>query len=343
MRGFGGLAALVSAVLLLFGGCSDAGQTEAPMEITAFSFSHRGMSTGDCYLYQVSRESDGVRLYTEQLFAGGEIVDVRIDDPVLEQLNEIAEKYALRKWDGFDKTDSSILDGTGFTLSITLADGSAVSAKGSNQFPEGYSEAKEEICALFEGLIGQYRQPEPPEDEEPAFHAVTDGTGLLWSEELDRLSREVLPALTETYGIDLRVDLLTDLSGYADLASAAEGIYRERGYGSDGGNGVTLTLLLNVEGDGVSLLESLPYAAGDSWELTTSATWNVCRNYDLWLAPELWSGNLEHDRVLLAGAVNDMATGIESFVLAGGVHSTIWSPVTGSRVVPEDNVDAVGR
>lgn len=170
------------------------------------------------------------------------------------------------------------------------------------------------------------------------YGVIYDETELLWSEELERLGTEVLPGLTEKYDIDLRVDILTSISGYDnDLPTAAKGIYEDYGYGSaSGGNGVTLTLLVHEDADGVALDGWHPYAAGESWELTTNATWNICRNSDLWLSEEAWSGDLEQDIEALTVAVTDMAEGLESFVLSGGVQSTIWSPVTQSLVTEEE-------
>lgn len=169
------------------------------------------------------------------------------------------------------------------------------------------------------------------------YGVIYDETELLWSEELERLGAEVLPGITEKYDIDMRVDILTSISDYDnDLPTAAAGIYEDYGYGSGtGSNGVTLTLLVHKDEDGIALDGWHPYAAGESWELTTRATWNMCRNSDTWLSEEAWSGNLEQDIEALTGAVADMAEGIESFVLAGGVHSTIWSPVTQSFVTEE--------
>ena len=140
--------------------------TGEPMEITSFSFTHTGMSTEECYLYSVEQTEDGVRLYTEELFSGGLIVDTIVDEPVLEQLGEIAGKYRLDKWDGFDKDNKRVTDGNNFSLSITLADGKTISAHGSNRFPDGYDNAKQEICELFEDLIDKYANSEPEANQE---------------------------------------------------------------------------------------------------------------------------------------------------------------------------------
>ena len=127
------------------------------MEITSFSFTHTGMSTDECFRYSAEQTEEGVRLYTEELFVNGLIVDTLIDEPILEQLGEIAGKYHLDQWDGFDKSNKRVTDGSRFSLSVELADGSTISARGNNKFPDGYADAKGEICALFEDLIDRYK------------------------------------------------------------------------------------------------------------------------------------------------------------------------------------------
>lgn len=146
-----------------------------PMEIILFSFTHTGMSTEQCFLYSAEQTEDGIRLYTEELFAGGLIVDTIVDEPVLEQLGEIAGKYRLDRWDGFDKNNKHVMDGNNFSLSVTLADGKTISAHGSNSFPEGYGDAKQEICELFEDLIDKYANQEP-EITESILETDTENT-----------------------------------------------------------------------------------------------------------------------------------------------------------------------
>ena len=94
-----------------------------PMKITAFSFRHTGMSMEECFLYSAEQTKDGIRLYTEELFSGGLIVDTIVDEPILEQLGEMVGKYRLDKWDGFDKADRRVQDGKGFELHIRYDDG----------------------------------------------------------------------------------------------------------------------------------------------------------------------------------------------------------------------------
>lgn len=130
---------------------------ESPMAITSFYFSHNGMSMDDCYSYFVAHEQAGARLQAERfVFGEAKETDFAIDESVLDELEKIVQHNRLDKWDGFHKTNSMVLDGDGFSLSITLSNGREISASGSNAFPNGYSDAVSEICALFDDLIDEY-------------------------------------------------------------------------------------------------------------------------------------------------------------------------------------------
>lgn len=142
-----------------------------PMVITAFSFTHTGMSTEQCFLYSAEQTEDGIRLYTEQLFSGGLIVDTIVDETVLERLDEIAAKYRLDGWDGFDKNNGHVMDGYNFSLSVTFADGKTISAHGSNSFPEGYDDAKRPF-SMYQ-YVGEQRNIEIAEDETVSVVRIT--------------------------------------------------------------------------------------------------------------------------------------------------------------------------
>ncbi len=130
------------------------------LEITSFTFNHNGMSTWDIYSYSARQTEDGVHLYLE-LNAGNYILDVVVDEPVLKRLGEIAGKYRLDKWDGFNKANDYVLDGNGFSLFMTLSNGSTIKAQGTNSYPNGYSGAESEIYALFDELISTYGDAYP--------------------------------------------------------------------------------------------------------------------------------------------------------------------------------------
>lgn len=159
------------------------------------------------------------------------------------------------------------------------------------------------------------------------YGVVYDETEQLYTDELYILGTETLPDFTENYGIDLRVDVLTGLGNYENVEETAVGLYENYGYGSGEGNHcVSLTILVNGNEDGYEVVDWYAYFAGDSSELTTNGPSNIFE-VDKYLLDEAWSGNMEQDADALTNAVESFVTGLESFVLNGGVADTIWTPV----------------
>ena len=149
--------------LLILGGCGESpdpapepvpAQPEAePVDLKEFSFWHSGMMADDCFVFTVRQVEEDVILYLEENFSGGVVLDGPIDSAVLEQLEMIAGKYDLVSWNGFNESCSDVLDGSAFSLSMTLADGRTVDAQGNNAFPGGYNEAESEILQIYRSLL----------------------------------------------------------------------------------------------------------------------------------------------------------------------------------------------
>lgn len=159
------------------------------------------------------------------------------------------------------------------------------------------------------------------------YGVIYDETEALWSEELEELGEEILPDFTNTYGIDLRVDVLTGIGAFADIREAAEGLYQEYEYGyGDGSHGVSLTMLVEEDYDGYALTDWYVYGGGENLELTESAAAYVSQAVADSLDLDAWALDLEEDIVLLAAAAEAMVSSMEEFVLAGAAVDTAAAP-----------------
>jgi len=134
------------------------------LEIKQFSFMHTASYMKGCFRLELTREEDGTHLYAEELFSGGRIADAKIGNDVLDRICELAGEYRVDLWDGFDENAKNVQDGSNFALDITLADGSTISARGSNRFPAYYSEVSSEIRTLYGELMQLYADSEGKED-----------------------------------------------------------------------------------------------------------------------------------------------------------------------------------
>ena len=154
------------------------------------------------------------------------------------------------------------------------------------------------------------------------YGVIYDETEMLGSETLAIQGEETLPQLSETLGLDLRVDVLTMISDDT-LAEAAEWLYEtyEYGYG-EYKDGVSLTILLEMQDSGIYGL-----AGSDSWCVYVSLNETLGSGQELanavhdavqpYMAHELWSGgDISISADALTQAVDAMAAAAEDFILA---------------------------
>lgn len=144
------IALLLAAVFLAASACSKPLRTDAP--ISSFTFSHSGMHTGLIYTLSAARAEEGWQAEL-LLLAGEREYILEMTEAEAEELAAIVRKHELNRWNGFDRVDRTALDGTDFDLKIHYEDGQKLSASGSNAFPGGYREAREEILGFFGELM----------------------------------------------------------------------------------------------------------------------------------------------------------------------------------------------
>ena len=147
------LSVLMALIVALTGAQTAPVRTDAAL--TTFSFNHGGMSVDQIYSYAVY-EQDGRMLADFELYCRYEIEGVALDEADAEALRVLIDEFDLWSWNGFQKSNSYVLDGDSFGLSASFADGTELSAWGSNAYPKGYSAGAQAICAYFEALMEKY-------------------------------------------------------------------------------------------------------------------------------------------------------------------------------------------
>ena len=74
----------------------------------------------------------------------------KVTTDFVQELENILKKYNVEKWDGFNKTDPNVLDGSSFSITINMMDGNHISAHGYMMYPKDYGKVVKEIKELFE-------------------------------------------------------------------------------------------------------------------------------------------------------------------------------------------------
>lgn len=67
----------------------------------------------------------------------------------VDELMNAVDDYHVTDWDGFNRSMPDVLDGEDFWLEIRFTDGTRVTAKGQNDFPDNYSEAMSVIWRIL--------------------------------------------------------------------------------------------------------------------------------------------------------------------------------------------------
>ena len=135
--------------------------TDAPLE--QFSFSHSGSSVDQCFSYTAYMEN-GVMLADFSLYGAEEITGVQLDADEADAVLALPAQADFSLWDGFRRAAGDVLDGDSFSLTLRFADGTEISAFGSNAYPEGYQAGYSAIRGCFDPIIERHHLS--PWDEE---------------------------------------------------------------------------------------------------------------------------------------------------------------------------------
>jgi len=123
--------------------------------LTEFSYSHSGSMVDEIYSYEIKSDESSPTGYTGifSLHCGYEVYSIFADAELVQAVIDLIEECELHKWNGFNETDSMVMDGSGFSLKIAYVDGTEVYAHGSNSFPANYGESADKIDMLFEAYM----------------------------------------------------------------------------------------------------------------------------------------------------------------------------------------------
>lgn len=129
--------------------------------IVRFRYSYNGSIGGDSFTWEADRTGDAPVIKAEEMIYPeyGEMTD-KTDNTFFGKLEEIYKTNRLERWNGFNKYNRHILDGSGFSLEIVFSDGKRMSAHGSNSFPAGYRDFRDSLDALFKPEIEKLHERE---------------------------------------------------------------------------------------------------------------------------------------------------------------------------------------
>lgn len=159
------LLGLLLGVAVLLGGCKGFlhnGKPPSPQDILDAALTHLSFSESSSYFKRVQgyefRAEDGKTTAYFYLANEEEPYPVPVEQAWVDTLTGFISQYKMMSWDGFQRSDSILLDGTQFSIDFTFADGTAVHASGYDRFPANYRGAASAIEAHFMQLLPESMQ-----------------------------------------------------------------------------------------------------------------------------------------------------------------------------------------
>ena len=150
------LCFLLFLAAALLGGCQRKRLAQDVL-LESFCYETVGTAMGSEMELSIIREGDGFAV--TQSFDGEQTVrSAYVEQMVGEQVNDILRAHDALSWNGFEKSNPLVMDGSSFILSITFDDGTTISARGTNSYPKGLSAAVQEIEDLVDRFLSEPEQ-----------------------------------------------------------------------------------------------------------------------------------------------------------------------------------------
>ena len=174
------------------------------------------------------------------------------------------------------------------------------------------------------------------------YGVIYEETDELGSDTLTIQGEQTLPQLSEMLGLDLRVDVLTQIS-YGSITDTAAGIYDKYDYGyGEEKEGVTLTIFMELQdagyyampSEGWCIYANISESRGSSQELA-----NVVRDaVEPSMAEQAWNGeDITMSAAALTQAVDSMAKAAEDYILTNCPPARSEPKTPGTSQAPEQN------
>lgn len=126
-------------------------------DIKNFSFTYsQGYAMNSYTRYNIQQDKES-NTYTATVkpygIAEEDAKTFKLSKDKIKELEDILNKYNVSKWNGFNKSDSGVLDGDSFSLSIAMENGESIRASGYMMWPENYRNVRDELKVLFDNIF----------------------------------------------------------------------------------------------------------------------------------------------------------------------------------------------
>lgn len=140
---------IILILLLSLTGCNK----KEDNEITYFKYTY-GSPMGLYYEYEIKYDDNNQLMLHYYNYKGSDgIVELMVTKYNLKEINEIIKENNIDKWNGFNKQNENVLDGSGFDLEIHYSDDTSIKAHGYMIYPENYETSSKPLKEYLNFLV----------------------------------------------------------------------------------------------------------------------------------------------------------------------------------------------
>jgi len=141
---------LIIGVLFLLTGCKK--QEDYSGDIKLFKFGYGSYFPGYT-TYEIVKNDEKYELTIQRINdPETETINKNINKKYVDEISKVLSEYDVYKWDGFNKTDKNVMDGSSFSLDVTYDNDKSISAHGYMKYPKNYKEVKEKIEKILNDI-----------------------------------------------------------------------------------------------------------------------------------------------------------------------------------------------
>lgn len=145
------LLVLIVTAVMMFPFVFGCGRSVQISTVESFHYSYRGGMEADSNdVYDIELIDGEYRAKIKPSGVSDEdALEISIEELDVRALEEIMCTYNVGSWDGFDKSNSFVMDGNSFTLKVDMDGGRSINAHGYANFPNDFYKFSDEIDRVF--------------------------------------------------------------------------------------------------------------------------------------------------------------------------------------------------
>ena len=150
------LLGMAVVIGLFFSGCST-GKEISKLTDVSYQYIHSSAVNSDCYYSVKILKGKYIAKIRPVGVPEEKALEVEVDGAVMRELEALFRKYDVGQWDGFQKSDSRIMDGRRFSLYLKMENGESVQASGYMEWPQNFRDVSKGLDTIFTRIYQRNR------------------------------------------------------------------------------------------------------------------------------------------------------------------------------------------